>query len=297
GGMPITDAQGNVVGAAPMPGAAGIVGGMEGAKAAAAGLYSPIAGYDANGNPVFTNKTAAAMGQGGTQFPGYNPGGGPNAMGGASDSVAPSLPVGTEGMVKGFIQRHQDALQAASNAPRDIQAFRAIDQAASQSKTGAGFDRSAYWKSMASVIPGISPDNPDKVNADIIHKYSEQIATRNGGRSDAALEASLASITNAGMSPAAIHELTPSLIGQRMSDIGNANARQAWLQAHGNAPASLGQYEQVWNRTYDPDVYRLQAMNPAQQQAFVHNLTPERARALMQSRQALKQLGAVPDIQ
>ena len=295
GGAPLTDASGNVVGVTAMPGAAAVQGGMEGAKAAAEGLFKPIQGYDANGNPVFTNATTAATGGGpqGGAFQGYQtPNGG---SGNGPGAVAPSLPVGTDQMVKGYVQRQQDIGQAAQNAPRDIQAFRAIDQAASQSKTGAGFDRGAYWKSMASIVPGISPDNPDKVNADIIHKYSEQIATRNGGRSDAALEASLASITNAGMSPAAIHELTPSLIGQRMSDIGQYNARQNWLRTHGNSPMTLGDFEQQWNQAYNPDVYRLQAMTPQQQQQHIQNLTPEQAKSLLQSRQVLKQIGAIPN--
>jgi hypothetical protein len=291
GGMPVTDMQGNVVGAAPMPGAAAVEGGMAGAKAAAGATFQPVQGFDANGNPRYGSAFEAATGQ--NPFGGYQApnGGAPN---GAQGGIAPSLPIGTPDLVKGYVQRYQDTAQSALNAPRDIQAFRAIDQAAAQAKTGAAFDRGAYWKSMASIIPGVSPDNPDKVNADIIHKYSEQIATRNGGRSDAALEASLASITNSGMSPAAIHELTPSLIGQRVSDIGHANAYQAWMQNNGNSPISLGKFEQAWNQAYDPDVYRLQAMSPAQQQQFVSSLPKERAAALLQSRQALRQLGALP---
>jgi hypothetical protein len=290
GGMPVTDAQGNVIGATPMPGAAAVEGGMAGAKAAAGATFQPVQGFDANGNPRYGSAFEAATGQ--NPFGGYQaPNGGPSS--GAS-GIAPSLPLGTQDLVKGYVQRYQDTAQSALNAPRDIQAFRAIDQAASQSKTGAGFDRGAYWKSMASIIPGVSPDNPDKVNADIIHKYSEQIATRNGGRSDAALEASLASITNSGMSPAAIHELTPSLIGQRMSDIGKANAYQRWMQENGNAPLSLGKFEQAWNSAYDPDIYRLQAMSPDQQKAYVDKLTPEQAHAMMQSRQKLRALGAMP---
>jgi hypothetical protein len=291
GGMPVTDAQGNVIGAAPMPGAAAVEGGMAGAKAAAGATFQPVQGFDANGNPRYRSAFEAATGQ--NPFGGYQaPNGG--APSGAQGGIAPSLPIGTQDLVKGYVQRYQDTAQSALNAPRDIQAFRAIDQAAAQAKTGAAFDRGAYWKSMASIIPGVSPDNPDKVNADIIHKYSEQIATRNGGRSDAALEASLASITNSGMSPAAIHELTPSLIGQRVSDIGHANAYQAWMQNNGNSPLSLGKFEQAWNQAYDPDVYRLQAMSPAQQKQFVDSLPKERAAALRQSRQVLRQLGALP---
>jgi len=248
---------------------------------------------DANGNPVYNTRLNAAQQAGGTgnltppgsAFGGYTP---PSGGG-----FRPGLPMGSEPLIKGYTDRYQAGQDAARNAPADIQAFRAIDQAASQAKTGVGFDRGAYWKSMASMIPGIDPNNPDKVNADIIQKYSEQVATRNGGRSDAALDAALHSITNSGMAPESIHELTPSLVGLRMSDLGRSQAATRWLQAHGNAPASLGEFESNWNKNYDPDVYRLQAMNPAQQQTFVRGLSQQQRAALNSKRNALAAMGAL----
>jgi hypothetical protein len=301
GGQPTFDAAGNVVGVATLPGAAAVAAQQAAATAGGQAQYKVMPGVDSLGRPVFN--TAANIAQGlqpgqaspTTGFPGVT-GLGAQPAGGQAGGFAPGLPAGSEGMIKDFVDRNDEVSNAAKNAPQDIQAFQAINQAAAQAKTGVGFDRAAAWKSMASVIPGIDPNASDKVNADIIGKYSQQIASRNGGRSDAALDAAVHSITNSSMSPEAIHELTPSLIGGRMADLGNANARQQWLQGHGNAPASLMQYEQQWNKTYDPDVYRLQAMQPNQQQQFIKSLPPQRAATLMQSRQALKQMGAMPDL-
>jgi len=300
GAMPVYDASGNVTGVTQLPGSAGVSQQMSEAQAAGKanqtlilGVVNGMPGFNTVGNVV----RGVQPGQGASQtgFPGVT-GLGAQPTSGQAGGFAPGLPAGSEGMIKDFVDRNDEVSNAAKNAPQDIQAFQAINQAAAQAKTGVGFDRAAAWKSMASVIPGIDPNASDKVNADIIGKYSQQIASRNGGRSDAALDAAVHSITNSSMSPEAIHELTPSLIGGRMADLGNANARQQWLQDHGNAPASLMQYEQQWNKTYDPDVYRLQAMQPNQQQQFIKSLPPQRAATLMQSRQTLKQMGAIPDL-
>lgn len=250
GGQPVYNSQGQFMGVAPVSGVSDVLSQNEAAKAGGRAQFDIKQGFDANGNPVYTTGAALA-GQGGgapsggSMFQGYTP---PN-----SNQVRPSLSPGTPELIQGFVKQHQDTLQAAQNAPADIQAFRAIDQAASQAKTGAGFDRAAQWKSLASVIPGIDPNASDKVNADIIHKYSEQVATRNGGRSDAALDAALGSITNSSMSPEAIHELTPSLIGLRMADMNKASAANTWMKQN-NGPASLGEFQQKWNAAYDPNV-------------------------------------------
>ncbi|GAA0696409.1 hypothetical protein ISN75_06875 [Dyella marensis] len=262
----------------------------EGAKAAGKAGYELATGYDQNGNPITTTVRQQAEGANGgsSLFPGY---GGQGA--GQRGALPMQLPAGTEALTKGFIERHQSVLDAARNAPADIQAFQAIDQAANQAKTGVGFDRKAAWQSMASVIPGIDPNAPDKVNADIIQKYSTQIATRNGGRSDAALDAALHSITNSQMSPEAIHDLTPSLIGLRMADLGRAQASTQWLNQHGNNPQTLGNFEQKWNSAYDPNVYRFQAMSPEQRAAFKAGMSKEQQDAFRQKIQALQSLGAI----
>lgn len=272
----------------PVQGALGAIAASEGAKAAGKAGYQLTTGFDANGNPITTTVRQQAEAAGS---------GVPGAMGGATGGVGgalPSqLPAGASDLAKGYVERQQTIQQSAANAPQDIQAFKAIEQAASQVKTGAGFDRKAYLQSLAAVIPGISPNNADKVNADIITKYANQIASRNGGRSDAALESALHSITNTGMAPEAIKELTPSLIGLRQADMANAQARQAWLQAHGNNPLSLGQYENQWNKAYDPDIFRFQAMDPAQRAQFKAQMSPQQQQEFRDKIMQLQQLGAL----
>lgn len=267
----------------PVQGGLGAITSSEAAKAGGKAMYDLTTGFDANGNPITTTTFNQANAANGT-------GGAPAGMGGALPS---QLPTGTDDLYKGYVKDYQDTLKSAANANQDIQAFRAIDQAASQAKTGAGFDRMATIKSFAAVIPGISPNNSDKVNADIISKYANQIAGRNGGRSDAALETALHSITNAGMSPEAIHELTPSLIGLRMADVAKAQAAQSWMQQNRNNPGSLGAFQNRWNKVYDPDVFRFQAMSPEQRTQFKAGLSQQQQQAFRQKIQGLQELGAL----
>jgi hypothetical protein len=304
GGQPLYDANGRVAGTQALPGAAGVEGAMAGAKAAGAAAgqapYNVMSGFDpSTGAPVYTTQgnILGMGGQGGPQggsFPGYRS---PNQQGPQNPpGVAPGLPAGTNDMIKGFVTRNQAVMDAASTAQRDIQALQEINRLSQQAPTGVGLERKGYIESLANAIPGVNINSTDKDVYDQISKYVAQSAARNGGRSDAALENAIHSTTNGEMSPQAIGQLTPNLIGLKMADIGNANARQNWLQSHGNSPMSLQKYEQVWNTSYNPDVYRLQAMPPQQQAQFVRSLSPQQAQALMQSRQALKQLGGLPNL-
>lgn len=256
----------------------------EAAKAGGKAQFQLATGYDSNGNPITTTVYNQATGRA--------PQGAPNPQG-PSGPLPMQLPSGTPDLAKDYVKQYTNVRNAASNANADIQAFRAIDQAASQAKTGVGFDKVAAWKSLASVIPGVSPNNTDKVNSDIISKYANQIASRNGGRSDAALESALHSITNASMSPEAIKELTPSLIGLRQADISNAHAAQQWLAAHGNNPLSLGQYQDAWNKAYDPDIFRFQAMDPEQRAQFKAGMSKEQQQQFRDKIMQLQQLGAL----
>ena len=268
--------------AVPIQGALGAIGQSEAAKAGGKAQYQLAQGFDANGNPITTtvaNQANAAMGGG---------------MGmGAGGALPSQLPAGSPDLAKDYVDQYTNVRKSASNAPADIQAFKAIDQAAQGAKTGVAFDRTAYLKSLASVIPGISPNSSDKEAADIITKYANQIASRNGGRSDAALETALHSITNTGMSPAAIRELTPSLIGLRQADMSNASAAQKWLEAHGNNPLSLGKYQDAWNKSYDPDIFRFQAMDPQQRAQFKAGMSKDQQEAFRSKIMQLQQLGAL----
>lgn len=302
GGEPLYDGAGNIVGVRPLAGASDVAGQMAGATAGAQAGYHIMPGFDASGRPVYTTAAALAGGpQGGqapqTGFPGVT-GLGAQAPGAPSGggAISPSLPVGSDALIKDYVGRNDEVSDAAKIAPADIQALQNIGRLSGRAKTGVGFDRVAYLKSMASVLPGISPNSSDKDVADEMGKYVSQMSGRNGGRSDAALENAIHSTPNSGMSPAAIQDLVPNMIGLKMSDIGNANARAQWLESHGNNPASLIQYEKQWNQTYNPDVYRLQALPPQAQQQYVQSLPPAQAHALLQSRQALKSMGAMPDL-
>lgn len=302
GGQPAFDAAGNVVGVATLPGAAAVATQQAAATAGGQAQYKVMPGFDASGRPVYTTAAALAGGPQGGQAPqtGFHgvTGLGAQAPGATSGggAISPSLPVGSDALIKDYVGRNDEVSDAAKIAPADIQALQNIGRLSGQAKTGVGFDRVAYLKSMASVLPGISPNSSDKDVADEMGKYVSQMSGRNGGRSDAALENAIHSTPNSGMSPAAIQDLVPNMIGLKMSDIGNANARAQWLESHGNNPASLIQYEKQWNQTYNPDVYRLQALPPQAQQQYVQSLPPAQAHALLQSRQALKSMGAMPDL-
>lgn len=294
GGMPIYDQSGKQIpGVAPLPGAAGLKQTQAYAGAIGEAGARPIIGYDANNQPIFTNAAAAATGQGGqggSMFPGVT------GLGSQQGPLRAGPTPGAQELYSGFTKRYQEGQEAARTAPADIQALRQINQLSTQAKTGVGFDRKATIEGWASILPGVTADMKDSEIRDEIGKWQAQIAGRVGGRSDAALENALHGTPNFTMTPQAIQNITPSLIGLRSADLGRSNAATAWLQSHGNAPSSLPEFEQKWNAAYNPDVYRFKAMNPAQRQAFQNSMSKDQAVRFMKSAQALQDLGAMPDM-
>jgi len=69
------------------------------------------------------------------------------------------------------------------------------------------------------------------------------------------------------------------------------NAAQNFKDANGGNVANLDQFERQWRNNFDPRVFQLNVMTPDEQKAFVGNLSPADAQALLAKRAAIRQMG------
>ncbi len=145
GGMPQFDANGNVTSISNLPGAAGVTQGMAQAQAAGKNAVEPMTGVDASGQPIFTNKLAAAIG-----------GQAPQQTGGAIPQMGmpqTSMPLPTAGNQQSFQIPPQ--VQAARDTDR-----LAVLQAELQKPTNSPSDNAAIQNEIARVQGQQAPQAP-----------------------------------------------------------------------------------------------------------------------------------------
>lgn len=331
GGMPQFDANGNVTSISALPGAADIM--QSSARAGAAGKASvePIAGVDANGNPVFTNKLAAASGSGGGQLPrsgqpnlnnmsaqdradlmqhardqfslqpGANPG---------SSVVRPAAPPGfaesQSVLATTGAKRYNDMLSLASDSPTRVNVY---DNILNLSKEGVVSGPGEAWKNK---VKGYAANTPllsqvtgnwknDVAGFQELNKFMYQNAQRNwqaagGTGTDSQLEAFSKSNPNDSMFPQALQKMAEWGKAGELALQGKANAMQQWKDSQGGNVANQDQFERMWRNNFDPQLFQLKTMEPQQATDFINNLkntNPNAYSNLMMKAKALKTIGGL----
>jgi len=286
--------NGRVTGVTPLSGAAGVEQINAYADQAGKNQAEPITGYDSSGNPVFTNKLAAATGgatwTGGTLSAGSLKLLQKSAAGGNKDAqaalaayqqaqaqkVAPGLAPGVEKSISGNVdtmnQDFGDLYAANKNAPVTLAILDNIKKLAPKAITGTSADKLAYMNGLLT-IGGLQPAKDLASATDLLNKNANMLAINmrlgaNGGGSDALQALAQAANPNSHMQPDAIIKAADEVIGQ-------IKMRQGMYQQllpykmNNDVQGYYGAQQQISSnadpRTFQPDASAQPAAQPAPQ--------------------------------
>lgn len=232
--------NGRVTGVTPLQGAAGVEQINAYADQAGKNQAEPMAGFDGSGNPVFTNKLAAASGgaswTGGTISAGTLKLLEKSAAAGNKDAqaalaayqqaqaqrVTPGLAPGVEKSITGNVDTMNndfaDLYAANKNAPVTLAILDNIKKLAPKAITGSSADKLAYMNGLLT-LGGMQPAKDLASATDLLNKNANMLAINmrlgaSGGGSDALQALAQAANPNSHMQPDAIVKAADEVIGQ-----------------------------------------------------------------------------------
>lgn len=306
---PVYDASGNVVSVKPVEGALDAMQASTRATAAGKASVEPIAGYDANGKPVFTNKLTASGGATNTpssllgnaptsdsgRFGGYTPAG---VSGGA---VAPGLAAGVstaaEGMASQNTKRSGALIDSAADSPVRVNV---LDNIVNLSKSGVDTGPTADFvnnmKGYAANIPGFGAWKDDVTGFQEIKKYLSQNGIRawqaaGGTGTDSQMSAAMQANPNDKMFPKAVQDMATWAKAGELALQSKASAQDDWLGRNANNPQAQNQFESTWRKNFDPRIYQMKLMDQNQLGTFVSKIPEKERGTLIQKYQTAKQNG------
>ncbi len=220
-------------------------------------------------------------------------------QGAASTAVTPVLPPGAD---KGAVLSQEELSKKGQSLTADnssantvISRLQNIKLLAPGAITGAESSRRDFYNGLLS-LAGIKGTEDAKTASDLVDKNSAQIVTAlrmgQGGAGTDALQTLLgAANPNRHMTVEAINDAADQLIAsQKMNQ---AKAKLLTPHVLARDPVAYGQKELAFDQAADPRVFQLNSMNDDQAKAYIKKLSPDDAKALLQSRAQLKALGAL----
>jgi hypothetical protein len=299
-----------VIGMNAIPGALGLMQASSQATAAGKAAVEPIAGFDASGKPVFTNKLNAAQGgqvpsAGGApgvggapvnagRFGGYAP---PAGGGAVAPSLAPGVATAAEDMANQNAKRSGVLIDTASESPMRINV---LDNIINLSKGGVNSGPTAEWvnqvKGSVADLPGFSGWKDDVTGFQELKKYLNQNGLRawqaaGGTGSDSQLSAAQQANPNDKMFPQAVQTMANWAKAGELALQSKAAAQDDWLARNNNNPQAQNNFESAWRKNFDPRIYQMKLMDPAQLQTFAAKLPAADRTTLMQKYSTAKQNG------
>jgi hypothetical protein len=214
---------------------------------------------------------------------------------------APGFNASQETLATGNAKRYNDLLTLASDSPTRVNVY---DNILNLSRQGVDTGPGQAWKNAvkgyvanAPVLSMVSKGWKDDVSGfQELNKFLYQNAQRNwqaagGTGTDAQLDAYSQSNPNDKMFPQALQAMAQWGKAGELALQAKINAAQSWKDANNGNVANLDQFERSWRNNFDPRVFQLNVMNPQEQKAYVGNLSPADAKALLAKRAAIRQMG------
>lgn len=121
-------------------------------------------------------------------------------------------------------------------------------------------------------------------------QYNFQAAGGTG--TDNQLASIQAANPNASYNPQTIVKLAQYNKALELGIQAKASALDSWIEQNGGNLTKQRDFERQWRASFDPRVFQVQLMNPAEQAQFVNSLTPQEAQKFAQKRSQLRALGA-----
>jgi len=314
GGTPVFDASGNVVGMNLIPGATKVEGEMSGAKASGPARYQLNTLYDATGKPLPPVSTFDLVNGNPNGQPTPTPNGqpAPKATGPFSGYTAPNsgsrgtlvqapgTTAAAEGQVKQNLS-YLDKMRADDNAARqNITTYDEMRELAKGFTPGGGADQ--YYKlnnSLARFLPeSVRAKTGDISNYQTFSKYAIQAAAAQrsslGGTADNTLQTLLHANPNPNMQRDTINNVLSYLKGGELAKMGKQAAYDQWSQMNpGNGPQNSQKFDQMWRQNYDPRIYMMLSMDPAQRAGYAKTLPAPVVKTLQQKTRFLQSNGFI----
>lgn len=291
GAVPQFDGGGNVTGWTMPDGATNLIAATAGAKKAGENANEPIEGVDANGNPVFSNKLAAARG-------------GAGVPGGFRPGLAPGTSKFLDGLGTSGAQYYADLQTASKTANQQIYSLREISRLASgTTQFGPGSEAAISTAKVLNSIGqafgvGGSWNDKNVTDMQVMSKFANNVAGAaaasmglNG--SDARFNVATQSNPGGHMTNNAIRDVVPYVVGLRQAEVGLANFAGRYAQQH-PGPNYQAEVQSQWNKAYDPRIFTLMERGPQAFSSYVRSLPKAQAADLRSKYLALKQMGALP---
>lgn len=306
GAAPTFDASGNVTGMNPINGALPLIQANARALAAGKAEVTPQSGFDGNGNPVFTNQLSAATGgagasggaPGGTSPVNVGRFGSYKAPGGAvAPGLAPGVATAAEGQAAQNTKRSGVLVDSASDSPTRVNV---LDNILQLSRDGVATGPTAEWtnkvKGVVGSVPGFTGWKDDVTGYQEMKKFLNQNAIRawtaaGGTGTDTQMNAAMQANPNDKMFPAAVQKMAQWAKAGELALQSKASAQDDWLSRNANNPQAQNQFESAWRKNFDPRVYQLKQMEPAEMQGFVAKMPANERAALLQKYSTAKQNG------
>lgn len=246
---------------------------LEGGK----GSVIPQAGYNPQtGQYGFTNRTAAATGANppgvnAGPFSGYTPAGQPPL----APQPAPGTIEAADAQATQNAKRSGSLVDAAADSPMRVNVLDNILNLSKQGvATGPTADFTNKIKGVVASIPGFPGWQNDVTGYQEMKKFLNQNAIRawtaaGGTGTDSQMNAAMQANPNDKMFPQAVQTMAQWAKAGEVALQAKASAQDAWLAQHQNNPQAQNQFESTWRQNFDPRVYQMSLMAPADRAAFM----------------------------
>ena len=227
-------------------------------------------------------------------------------QGRVAPALAPGVAESQKALATAGAKRYNDIIQQAAESPMRVNV---LDNILNLSRSGTLSGPGQEWKN---AVKGYAANTPflssvmsgsrdDVSNFQELNKFMYQNAQRNwqaagGTGTDTQMEAFSRSNPNSKMFPQALQMMAQWGKGGELALQGKANAMQNWKDANGGNVANQDQFERTWRNNFDPQIYILKAMQPADAQAFTANLqktNPTGYASLLMKMQTLQKMGGL----
>jgi hypothetical protein len=220
-------------------------------------------------------------------------------------AIRPANPAGynasQESLATASAKRYNDQIALAADSPTRVNVY---DNILNLSQQGVNTGPGEQWKNTVKgyiantpLLSSVTQGWKDDVSGfQELNKFLYQNAQRNwqaagGTGTDAQLDAYAHSSPNDKMFPKALQAMAQWGKAGELALQAKTNAMQQWKDANGGNVANQDQFERTWRNTFDPRVFQLNVMPPNDQKAFIAKLSPADAKALLEKRAQIRQMG------
>ncbi len=294
GMQPAYDAQGNFIGTIPIPGYAGAVEGIAGAKARGAAQGETQQIFNPATQQMEIVPKSSVLGGGGSSQGGLGTGrlGTSMTTGGGTGGIAAAPALGAQAAMeaegKSQVEQGMRTQELAGGAPNQRLFLGELRQTLGEFNSG---DPNADWKLTAKKLANANSPfgnvfDPKKIaSQEMFNKAAGQLAMeqfRNlgSGGANSTLETAIKTNPNQALSTLGNKGIIDLLSGNVDAQERKGDAWQAWKEQNG--PGSYSKFQTEWNKKFDPRVFMIPYQSKDEAMKMVNSMPENERKAFQQ---------------